>query len=66
MAAGLPASLRTRTKLRSSRRGRLGAFVGGVGGFVSKAFQMMFERLVAFRDALLVRVRHRHFLLEDE
>jgi hypothetical protein len=35
-------------------------------GLVGEGLEMVFQRLVAFRDPLEVRVVHRHFLLEDK
>src|SRR5262249_47559660 len=67
--AWLPAYRRRSGPARPSR-GQGGGWLlprsGRVGAPVGEAFQVILERLIAFRDALLVRVVHRDFLLEDE
>ena len=61
VAAGLPSPLG-----RRCGGGRGGSPSGRVGHLVGDALQMLFERLVAFGDPLLVGVVHRDFLLQDK
>src|ERR1700752_4976721 len=65
MAARLPTPLRTGAPSLGPP-GSLVACDRRVGVPVGEAFQMVFKRLIALGDALLVSIVHRDFLLEDK
>jgi hypothetical protein len=66
VAARFPASFGTRAQPGVRGRGRRPVGGGCVGRLVGKLLQMLFELLIAFDDALLVRVVHRDFLLQHK
>src|SRR5215475_11698359 len=63
MAARPPAALGPRAQLTS---GGLFTRRGWIGDLVAEVLDMALERLIAFRDALLIRVVQRHLLLQDK
>jgi hypothetical protein len=65
MASGFPPPLGAEPPLSRYRVGRI-ALGSRAGQFVGDALQMLFERLIALGDPLLVRVVHRDFLLQHK